>query len=288
MADTGVVANTYLIGAQKAGTTYLATLLDQSPEICVSDPKEPQFFSTRFDRGSEYYTRCFADPGAKIRLDASTTYSALRPARDLGRADAPGIPAPVPQRIAEACPEARFIYILRDPVARAASAHRHTLRKSANPPDGPVSLVACIEENPMLAVSSRYADQIERYFEVFDRDRFLFLDFRRLTRDTGAVIAEVCAFLGADPGLIDTAVSEGSKNASYRMTPAGRLVRRGFEAFPGLAGRVKRMLPGALRDRVADGMLRAPAEIVFDDEDAAAALFAEDRARVAALTGISV
>jgi hypothetical protein len=51
-ARTGAltVANTYLIGAQKAGTTYLAALLDQRPDVCVSDPKEPQFFTTGFRR----------------------------------------------------------------------------------------------------------------------------------------------------------------------------------------------------------------------------------------------
>lgn len=283
-----VVANTYLIGAQKAGTTYLATLLDQSPDICVSDPKEPQFFSTRFDRGLDYYSKCFAVPDAPIRLDASTTYSALRPASDLTQDAAPGIAAPVPQRIAEACPEARLIYILRDPVARAASAHRHTLRKAATAPEGPVSLRQCIEDNPMLAISSRYADQIERYLEVFDRERFLFLDFRRLTRETEAVIAEVCAFLGADPSQIKTDVAEGSKNASYRMTSAGRVLRRGFEAFPGLAKRVKQLVPGGVRDRVADGMLRAPAEIVFNDQEAAAELFVRDRERVEALTGLRI
>ena len=61
-----------MIGAQKSGTTYLASLLGQSRDVCVSDPKEPQFFSTHFEDGFATYSKCFADPAAKIRLDAST------------------------------------------------------------------------------------------------------------------------------------------------------------------------------------------------------------------------
>ena len=34
----------YLIGAQKAGTTTLAYLLSQHPNICVAKTKEPHFF----------------------------------------------------------------------------------------------------------------------------------------------------------------------------------------------------------------------------------------------------
>jgi hypothetical protein len=37
----------YLIGAQKADTTDLSTLRPE-PEVCVSDPKEQQFFTTVF------------------------------------------------------------------------------------------------------------------------------------------------------------------------------------------------------------------------------------------------
>ena len=33
------IANTFLIGAQKSGTTYLAALLDQNPHVCVIGPE---------------------------------------------------------------------------------------------------------------------------------------------------------------------------------------------------------------------------------------------------------
>lgn len=286
-AAVRTVANTYLIGAQKAGTTFLAALLDQKPEVCVSDPKEPQFFTNHFADGFGAYARCFADPAAPIRIDASTTYSFLRPRRDMDTPDAPGIDAPVPQRIAEAAPEARFIYVLRDPVKRAASAHRHNMRL-APPPEGPLSLLQAFEDNPMLVVASRYADQIERYFEVFPRDRFLFLDFRRLTRETATVLDEICRFLGLDPGGITLEEATRARHSAYRVTSAGRVLRRGMAMAPGLARTARAIVPEGLKTRLLDPVTKAPSEIAFHDEEAAAAVFAEDRARVEALTGLRI
>ena len=36
----------FLLGAPKSGTTWLASALEQHPEICVSDPKEPNEVAT--------------------------------------------------------------------------------------------------------------------------------------------------------------------------------------------------------------------------------------------------
>lgn len=41
----------FVIGAAKAGTTSLCELLGAHPEVFFSDPKEPQFFTERYDRG---------------------------------------------------------------------------------------------------------------------------------------------------------------------------------------------------------------------------------------------
>ena len=36
----------FLLGAPKCGTTWLAEVLAQHPEICVSDPKEPNIVAS--------------------------------------------------------------------------------------------------------------------------------------------------------------------------------------------------------------------------------------------------
>ena len=56
----------YLIGAQKLGATYLASFLDQYPDVCVCDPKEPQFLSTNFETERAAYEASFWNRAWKV------------------------------------------------------------------------------------------------------------------------------------------------------------------------------------------------------------------------------
>lgn len=277
-------ANTFLIGAQKSGTTYLASLLGQHPDVCVSDPKEPHFYSKHFDEGFAAYAKCFDTPDAKIRLDASTTYTFLRPKAALDIPDAPGLLAPVPQRIKEACPEARFIYIMRDPVKRIMSAVRHGARSASGPQDAPLSLSQVIEDDPMALLVSRYADQIERYLDVFERDRFLFLSFDDLKNDPNDVLARVCSFLDMAPFDIRLDGSEGEKHSAYQYTLVGRVLKNADWAKT-LA---RRSLPKGAMRWLKGKVMTAPSDLEFKDLSAAEKLLSEDRKRVAELTGLTV
>ena len=70
--------NFLMIGAAKAGTTFLAGLLAQHPQIAISNPKEPKFFSTYWNHGWDWYRNCFVDAaGRDVLGDASTQYSIL-------------------------------------------------------------------------------------------------------------------------------------------------------------------------------------------------------------------
>ena len=276
-------ANTFLIGAQKSGTTYLAALLEQSRDVCIVEGKEPHFFTTGYAAGLDAYRRLFADPSAKIRLDASTTYGFLRPAPTLGQPGAPGIDAPVPERIRDAAPEARFIYIMRDPVARAKSAYMHNLRKEP-PPPGPVSLPDALRRDPMLVIPGLYAAQIERYLAVFPREKFLFLDFAELTSDPAAVLARTCGFLGISSEGMETETSERARHGAIRLSGVGRaLANSGI-----VRGLSRRLLPTNLRQEFLHRYLSEPAQVTFLDEAEAAEFFADDRARLPALTGLSI
>jgi hypothetical protein len=279
-----MIANVYLIGAQKSGTTFLAALLAQSPDVCVTSPKEPHFFTLDYDKGFDFYATCFKTPDASVRIDASTTYTFLRPRRDMDKADAPGLLDPVPDRIHAVAPEAKFIYILRNPVQRAMSAYKHTQRK-APPPKGPVSLPQILAADPMLVLGGRYADQIDRYLEVFPADRFLFLDFAELTRDPQAVLSRTCDFLGISSEGLATETSGRNQHGALRLTGPGRWLK-GSDTARAL---VRALLPSRkLRGEIVYRLFSRPAEIEFVDVKSAEALFAEDRARVATLTGLRI
>lgn len=277
--------NTYLIGAQKSGTTYLASRLDQSPDVSVCDPKEPQFFSKHFETAERAYTSSFANRAAKITLDASTTYTFLRPKHAMDIADAPGLLTPVPERIRTACPNPRFIYIMRDPVARAISAFKHSIRHMKEPPSGELSLLEAFERDPMLVLVSRYGDQIERYFESFARETFLFLKFEDMIRDPETTIRRVATFLEIDPEPILASEDEGETHAAHTLSGTGRLLAQAPAVREGL----RKVVPKGLRSALSERLLRRPAPpIGFHDTKDAAEFFVEDRQKVQLLTGLSI
>lgn len=283
-----VAPNAYLIGAQKAGTTFLAARLDQSPDICVSDPKEPQYLTSQYHRGADWYASCFSAPNAPVLLDASTTYSFLRPCRFLDVLNAPGLLAPVPERMAALNPDAHLIYVLRDPVARAVSVYKHQQRYKAAPA-GEIYLPDVLDADPMIELVGRYADQIERYLEVFDIDRFLFIDFADLISKPDAVVARAANFLGVSPPeLLPATDEDSSRHKAHQVTRLGQLRRQLQTYVPGLEHGLRRILPQTIQKRFIEPLLKRDISLTLTGYGEAAERFSEDRRRVKELTGITI
>jgi Sulfotransferase domain. len=110
---TGQLPNLLIIGSQKAGTTSLHTYLSYHPEIFMSKNKELAFFcGTNSDKDTDWYRSNFKTDKA-IRGESSMVYTHCK--------RYPGVPA----RIHELIPEAKLIYILRDPISRVLSHYSH-------------------------------------------------------------------------------------------------------------------------------------------------------------------
>ena len=108
----------FLVGAQRSGTTYLYHLLDAHPDIQMARPvrPEPKFFLDEACRslGRDYYESTFfeLDGDARVRGEKSTSYIESRAAAE---------------RIREFYPDARILFLLREPVARALSNYRFSV-----------------------------------------------------------------------------------------------------------------------------------------------------------------
>lgn len=107
-----ILPNLIFAGAPKAGSSSICKMLSQHPDIFIPEPnKELFYFDFNYDKGLEWYSSHFsAASNSKIRVDATVWY--------LRRAE-------VAPRIRVSVPNAKILFVLRDPVKRAWSNYLH-------------------------------------------------------------------------------------------------------------------------------------------------------------------
>ena len=66
------LANFYVIGAAKCGTTTLARYLARHPDLFVTKPKEPEFFAHKSPTAADWdrYTSLFTGAGNRLAGEA--------------------------------------------------------------------------------------------------------------------------------------------------------------------------------------------------------------------------
>lgn len=272
----------YLVGAQKCATTFLANLLDQHPELQVSHPKEPDFFTVNRPYGLDWYRTCFPAASASVLLDASTSYS-MAPT-DPAEQTAANPTHGVPDRIAAEAPRARIVYVVRDPVARAYSAYWHDVRTGYE--DRPFR--DALAARTWYLDGSRYYFQSQRYIDRFGRERVLILQMSEVTHRPAETCARVWRFLGLTPTALASA-AERPQNASHTYTRVGELmfrnprVRRVTKPVV-RAGR--RLLPTAVYDRVRAGLTRSIPQMTAAEREVVLNRLETDMTAFAELTGI--
>ncbi|MBA2566921.1 MAG: sulfotransferase [Thermoleophilaceae bacterium] len=223
--------NLFVIGAAKCGTTSLHFYLAQHPEISMTREKEPDVFSAPDWRSRlGWYRGRFAD-GAAYRGEASPGYSAYPLNPD------------VPGRIREVSPDARLLYLVRDPVDRAVAhyAHARAAGREARPVDEALRHFYR-PRHPYVSVS-RYALQVERYLDAFDRGRLLVVDADDLRHRRTEALREVFQFLSVDPSVSSRRFDAelGQSRERVALSPAGRRLHQS------VAGRAFRAIPLELR-----------------------------------------
>ena len=206
------------IGAPKAGTTWLANVLEDHPEICMSVQKEPDYFSYKYPGSSEEYYRslftCEGNPRAVGEF--STGYLADPKAAS---------------RIANDLPEVKLIVVLRNPVAQIYSHYWHLQRQNFHTWDPDAGQIAFEEAlgryEHRLIRPAQYADHLERWLSLFGRDRFLIHLFDDLKADPEGVVTATYDFVGVDPTwrprTANDTGSEARQGTSPRNAFAGRV-----------------------------------------------------------------
>ena len=272
----------FLIGAQKAGTTSLAFLLQQHPKISLSNPKETNYFSSNFHNGLAWYQSRFSISEDRVLLDASTSYAManLDPSRDFG------VKADVAGRIRALRPDAKFIYLLREPVERTISAYWHNVRFGSERRPFRDAIIA----NPAYIWTGQYHKQLQRFLEYFDLSAFLLLDFRELQRDPVAMAQKVLRFLALSD--VDVALElKEPKNRGFQLTPLGSIVRRvlgGNSAFISSTRYVRDAVPEYLYKSLRSLVITDLQPIAPADREWLFECFREDDEGLRKLAGISL
>jgi Sulfotransferase family len=237
-------------GVPKAGTTALHAALSQHPGLYLSPIKEPKFFLTDGPPPSR------GGPGDALtyreHVWERARYEALFDAAPPGALRGEATPlylydAAAMGRIRALIPDAKLIVILRDPVERAHSNWTH-LWSAGLEPEGDF-LSACAQEPARIAAGwapfwhycalGRYGEQLQRAFELFPREQVLVLRYRLLIDSPARTLDRICAFLGAETGLL-TRIPRENVTAHPEHTLTHRAIALGMRASHAFG----RMLPG--------------------------------------------
>lgn len=177
--------NLIVIGGLKCATTSIHHYLSLHPEIQMSRPKELNYFVEELngDLGSNWYQSHF-DRRVKIRGETSPHYTNL-PYFD-----------GVAERMRAHVPEAKLIYMVRDPIERIKSHWRHCRDNGYE--TRPVGEALSSVDQSYYA-RSKYWTQLEPFAQRYPRDQVMVVTSEELKAECGATMASVFSFLGVDP-----------------------------------------------------------------------------------------
>jgi Sulfotransferase domain len=204
LAEGYALPDAVIVGAQKCGTTSLYHYLLHHAAVFRPRKKEIHYFDNNYHHGSTWYRLHFSRRHGGLNFESSPYYL-FHPK--------------VPERLAATLPHAKLIVMLRDPVARAYSHYWHERRLGHEHLSFADAVAAEDErlagestrlreddgyrsynhEHYSYVARGRYVEQIERWFQFFPRNQFLFVDSERFSANPVQEMVRVTAFLGLSP-----------------------------------------------------------------------------------------
>ncbi|NJN75560.1 MAG: sulfotransferase [Synechococcaceae cyanobacterium RL_1_2] len=253
-----MLPNFLLIGAQKAGTTSLYSYLKQHPQVYMSPIKEPGFFDF------EGQPPTFQGPGDRELYEHVVTdidrYHGLFDGvegqhRAVGEATTWYLSSPrAPQAIKHHLPGVKLIAILRNPVDRAYSAFMHTIRDSREQLRDFDQALALETQRTQdnweylwrYTAMGMYSEQIQRYYEQFDRAQLKIYLYDDLKNDANGLMKDMFQYLGIDD---DFTPSTGSRH-NMSGVPKNQWVQKFLNQRHPIKEPLKLLFPKALRESI--------------------------------------
>jgi hypothetical protein len=231
-----------IIGGAKSGTTTLYQYLCRHPQIYMSTPKEPDFFAVdaQYAQGIDWYSSLFQEAKPEqVCGEASTTYSRWEQYPQAA------------ERIAQALPQVKLIYIMRHPVDRAYSFYVHKHKEGwRHQKKSFETFEQAIKHQSEFLDSSYYLQQIKKFLQFFPRESFLFLLMEDLIHQPGKTVETTLNFINVDSqiDLTQDGLIAANKAQDHPEWFIRQQLMSPLKRIPG-AAQAKNLLPKQARDR---------------------------------------
>jgi hypothetical protein len=212
--------NLIIIGGLKCGTTSIHHYLGLHPEVQMSKPKELNFFVSElnWDLGLDWYRGRF-DDRFRVRGESSPHYT--------------NVPrfAGVAERIHQHVPDAKLIYMVRDPISRVLSHWRHA-RGAGYEPQEDIGEGLSVPDTGYVR-RSMYWLQLQPYLERFDRSQIAIITQEELHADREGTMRAAFRFAGVDDGFTSEQFDREWERSSAKEGERYQLMER-LVKLPGL------------------------------------------------------
>ena len=243
-AFTRIMPDFFIGGIQKGGTTSLYYALIQHPQIIPGKTKEMFYYGVTpaYKKGNLYYKQHFGTVLYKTFRQLSTRKKMLTLDASTNTFDS----KEAPSRILKDNPDAKIIFIFRNPVERAFSHYKMACKMGWESADFETALkleesrISDGTKHPLsdpehnyayqrLGYRSRgmYAERLKVWFSEFPKDHIMIVSSENFFNDPVSVFAAICRFIGVkQAGNVD--FKKMNEGGSDTMAAETRRMLRDF------------------------------------------------------------
>lgn len=184
-----MLPNFLIIGAPRAGTTWLAKIFYNHPDIYIPFEKELHFFDKHYEKGLAYYESFFEGRKEETAVGEATPdyLSGIYSKYD------------VPSLIKQHLPNVKLIVSLRNPVERVYS--RYLNARAKYPQNANLTFEEKLRQKPEFIEEGFYYDQLLRYYKLFPSEQILVILFDEITDNPKEVLCKIYRFLDVNPNF---------------------------------------------------------------------------------------